>query len=305
MKIEYCRSKSLNFGDDLNLWLWPKLMGDIFDGEDDNVYFIGIGTVLTKKRIEQQLKDAKKIIIFSSGAWGDNVPELDERCCVYGVRGPRTAKKLGLGDDLIVGDGAYLLREVELPAVVKKYEVGFIPHHRSEDYVDWQEICKAANVKFISAKQPVDTFLDELRSCNKIVTEAMHGAIVADAMRVPWVAAKFSPLFNEEKWYDFAESMKIDLNIHLLPFYSQHKMRVGKLIENGIKIALSGFLKNEKWQSLLFLNRSASSHDLDTLSDKLRSIANNIEGCLSSDDVVNATSLKQLNVINKIIDDNK
>lgn len=197
MKLEYCHSETYNFGDDLNPWLWPKLLGDIFDG-DSATCFLGIGTILTKKRINDRLKTAKKIIILTSGAWDEDLPTLDARCQVLGVRGPRTAQKLGLSLDLAVGDGAYLLRKVDLPVPLEKSGIGFIPHHRSEDYIDWQSLCDDAGIKFISAKQPVEDFLLALQSCEKVVTEAMHGAIVADALRIPWIPVKFSPAFNEE-----------------------------------------------------------------------------------------------------------
>lgn len=105
MKLEYCHSETYNFGDDLNPWLWPKLLGNTIN-ESSETYFLGIGTILTKKRVNERLKDAKKLIIFSSGAWDEELPILDERCQVLGVRGPRTAHKLGLSADKAIGDGA-------------------------------------------------------------------------------------------------------------------------------------------------------------------------------------------------------
>ena len=106
MIIEYCRTKSYNFGDDLNPWLWPRLLGDELLSKDDGTRLIGIGTLLTHKRLHVQLKNAKELIIFSSGTWDDRAPALPAKCRVYGVRGPRTAKRLGLSADKAIGDGA-------------------------------------------------------------------------------------------------------------------------------------------------------------------------------------------------------
>ncbi|WP_162047399.1 polysaccharide pyruvyl transferase family protein [Vibrio taketomensis] len=234
-KLEYCLSDTYNVGDDLNPWLWPQLLGDLVV-EDSSRYFLGIGTILTEKRLNKELLGAKEIIIFSSGAWEWNVPTLGGNCTVYGVRGPRTAKKLDLNPESVVGDGAYLIREVEFPkAEMQKGKVGFIPHHRSEDYIDWDKVCQEIGLTYITAKQPVEQFLLALQECEYVVTEAMHGAIIADALRIPWKGVRFSPAFDDEKWYDFAESMDVKLMLHDLPFMSMNKMSYGKLLENSYK----------------------------------------------------------------------
>lgn len=305
LKLEYCRSDSYNFGDDLNPWLWPKLFGELVS-EDSDTYFIGIGTVLTKKRINVQLKDAKEIIIFSSGAWDESYPDLDARCKVYGVRGPRTAKKFNLPADLVVGDGAYLLRTVDIPKPsVEPDGVGFIPHHRSEDYIDWAPICEKAGVKFISAKQPVDDFLMAIQSCEKVVTEAMHGAIAADALRIPWVATAFSPAFNREKWLDFTEALDIDLKLHSLPFMSQSRIKYGRLLENSGKKFISKISSSvpEKWSGLVTTYRTASEKDLNHLASSLKALCFTASTQLSSDLKVREITDKQSQIIQQIITD--
>ena len=294
MIIEYCRSKTYNFGDDLNPWLWPKLLGDEFFTQQDGVYFVGIGTVLTSKRLNIQLANAKEIIIFSSGAWGDSAPALPGKCKVYGVRGPRTAKRLGLSEDKVIGDGAYLLRKIELPVVDKIYDIGFIPHHGSEIYVDWQKICDQLGIQFISAKQPVEDFLGQLRGCKRIITEAMHGAIVADAMRIKWSPVKFSPLFSEEKWYDFSESMQLKLTFHSLPFISQKAMPLLKMIEvGGKKLISKTFTIKPKWGNLIFTGFGQGEKGTDTLLTSLKEVIALNETYLSTDKVVEAVTDKQ------------
>lgn len=135
----------------------------------------------------------------------------------------------------MIGDGAYLLRKVKLAPVKQVHEIGFIPHHGSEKYVDWQSLCDSIGIQFISPKQPVDDFLVQLKSCKRVISEAMHGAIVADAMRIPWTPVKFSPFFCEEKWYDFAECMQLKLRFHSLPFYCQKKCQFQKRLQLRVK----------------------------------------------------------------------
>lgn len=294
MIIEYCRSKTYNFGDDLNPWLWPQLLGDELFVKQDGIYLVGIGTVLTSKRLNIQLADAKEIVIFSSGTWDDFAPALSDKCKVYGVRGPRTAKRLGLSADKIIGDGAYLLRKLELPAIIKNNDIGFIPHHGSEQYINWEEVCKIAGIKFISAKQPVESFLDELRSCKRIITEAMHGAIVADAMRIPWTPVKFSPLFCEEKWFDFSETMKLDICFHKLPFLSQNAMPFFKMLEVGGKKIISKLLGiKPKWSDLIFTGFGTGQEATNLLINTMEEVITLNKTYLSSDEVVDQVTENQ------------
>jgi len=175
MQIIYSQTK-LNFGDDLNLWLWPKLINPCLKN-DDNILFLGIGTIVSRDFYKKHLSDAKKILLFSSGASDKPVPVIDEQWKVYCVRGPRTAKKLGVSQDLAIADGAYLLRTLDIPRPEKKTGIAFIPHHRSEDYINWDTICKKAGVTYLSPKQPVDVFLSKIQGCEKIISEAMLGKI--------------------------------------------------------------------------------------------------------------------------------
>ena len=301
MKIEYCRSKTYNFGDDLNPWLWPKLLSEHLLSKDDGIHLIGIGTLLTAKRLEVQLKKAKELVIFSSGTWDDRAPALQDRYKVYGVRGPRTAQRLGLPEDKVIGDGAYLLRSLELPDARQLNDVGFMPHHRSEQFVDWQTICEQLGIKFVSAVQPVENCLAQLRSCKRIITEAMHGAIVADAMRVPWTPVRFSPLFREDKWFDFAESMRLNLEFHVLPFADQRTKPSLKTLEKGARKLISrSFNIKPKWQELIVGGFGKKTTSTTDLVESLKQVILFNRTYLSRDDVVESVSTRQYELVRQL-----
>ena len=49
MKLHYCKTPSGNFGDDLNTWLWPTLLGENFFDTNEDTLFLGVGTILNQK----------------------------------------------------------------------------------------------------------------------------------------------------------------------------------------------------------------------------------------------------------------
>ena len=274
MLLEFCHNKGLNFGDDLNEWLWPKLIPECLH-PDDGWVFLGIGTVLTERRNSRILQRARGVAVLSSGSWSDGTcPLPDERWHVYGVRGPETARRMGLPPEKVVGDGAYLLANY-FPAVAesRRQGVGFIPHHRSEDYMDWKKVCELAGVRFISARQPVDDFVAQVSGCSSVISEAMHGAIAADVMRVPWRAVSYAPNFQEQKWLDWGASVGVHPQFHALPQVYNSMVSYGRGFENRVKRALAATgVKSRKWSVLPVSRRSASIDDVHRLAGALSGV---------------------------------
>ncbi|PMM03809.1 hypothetical protein BCT61_17520 [Vibrio breoganii] len=300
MKLEYCRSKSLNVGDDLNPWLWPKLLGenfiDIDSKGDSQEYLVGVGTLLTAKRFQKDLGTATKIHIFSSGAWEGETPPLDDRCVVHGVRGPRTANKLGVSKEKVIGDGAYLISTIDYPKSLPiEGRIGFVPHHKSEDFIDWKRVCEKAGLHFISPKKPVDDFLIEIQQCEAVIAEAMHGAIIADVLRVPWLAVSYSPIFSFEKWYDFAEALDIKMQIHPIPFEVEKRLPLGKTLEN----TFSNLFNGERKKNLPAPLKVSSQGKIDSLIELLKKFSSekfNLSSKESYEKIVN----KQLHALDSI-----
>ena len=210
MKIVYFKGEHPNFGDDLNWWMWPRLLPNFFD-EDDSAVFIGIGSILG----ERDFRADQKKIVFSPGY----VPQYHKKpevtssdWDVFFVRGPRTASMLGLPADKALGDGAILLREVVKFPLPNPHLISFMPHWQSMERGNWKKVCEKAGIHLIDPRDEVENVLAQIQQSKVIIAEAMHGAIVADALRVPWVPLVPLNHVHRDKWYDWADALNLKLN---------------------------------------------------------------------------------------------
>lgn len=201
MKLYYYLGN--NFGDKLNPMIWDALLPDVMD-EDDSTLFVGIGTLINSKVPTEPRK-----VVFGSGA-GYNTPALiDDKWKFYCVRGPLSAEILGLDSSLAITDPALLLAELVTKPVVPTGEVCFMPHHTSTNFADWGAICAKAGITYLDPAADMHTLIDQIRCAKLIITEAMHGAIVADAFRVPWVPVQCYEHVLQFKWQDWCQSMSL------------------------------------------------------------------------------------------------
>jgi succinoglycan biosynthesis protein ExoV len=208
MKLKYFKGHQPNFGDELNEYMWPKILPAGFLDNDDSELFVGIGSILEGGKYP----DAAKKHVFGSGYAGYGIPPvLDANWNIVFVRGPRTAARLGLAPELAIADSAILLRAFYKPTTERDIPVAFMPHYQSLDWGLWGKVCEIAGIRLIDPRDSVESILDRLSRTRLLVTEAMHGAIVADALRTPWISAKPIWSAHHDKWLDWAEALSIDL----------------------------------------------------------------------------------------------
>jgi succinoglycan biosynthesis protein ExoV len=204
------RGRVPNFGDELNSELWPRLLPGFFD-EDASVRFLGIGSILDSRHPARGLK-----LVAGAGYGGyEAPPRLDESWIIHWVRGPRTARRLGLPPALGLGDPAALLPVAGFPpASPGSRTIGFMPHFESAEAGAWHAAAEAAGVTLIDPRADPLTVLGAIGRCHMLLSEAMHGVIVADAMRIPWVALEPLIALHRAKWCDWAESLGLTLAFH-------------------------------------------------------------------------------------------
>ncbi|NMG63898.1 hypothetical protein GPA19_02910 [Azoarcus indigens] len=216
MELYWYESNPTNVGDALNVWLWPKVLPALAQTSQAGTLY-GIGSILDKR-----LNTPGPKYVLGSGARQHQhgiAPETDLHC--YAVRGPLTARALELAPRYATIDPAAL--------IVRHYQaergaadaIGFVPYFTSPHGI-WRQIAEGLGMRYISPHLDVRTFLDELSHCSFVITEAMHGAILADALRVPWFPicahnAGHEGETNTFKWTDWCQSVDLAFQPERIP----------------------------------------------------------------------------------------
>ncbi len=206
------RGSHRNFGDELNGLLWPRLLPDFFDRNADT-QFLGIGSILDDRH------DPKVRKVVAGSGYGGYQPRiaLDETWVMHWVRGRRTARLLGLPAAMGIGDPASLLPLAGLTPARESRDIGFMPHFESAVRGAWQDVSARAGVTLIDPRDDPLAVIAAIGRCRVLISEALHGIIVADALRVPWIAIRPLAPIHRPKWIDWAETLDLDIAFRALP----------------------------------------------------------------------------------------
>jgi succinoglycan biosynthesis protein ExoV len=142
------------------------------------------------------------------------LPSIGRFHRILWVRGPLTARLLGLSPDTAIADAGYLIRHTGILSrskSVKRRGLAFMPHITAASASPrLREICESVGIRYIDPHDDVSSVLEAISSCEVLLTEALHGAIVSDALRVPWIPLRSSDDVFEFKWLDFCASIQKD-----------------------------------------------------------------------------------------------
>ncbi|SNR36548.1 polysaccharide pyruvyl transferase family protein [Lutibacter flavus] len=176
----------------------------------------------------------KKSIVWGSGLIDKNTNILN--ASFLAIRGPISRKillKKGYSIPEVYGDPALLLPNFYSSYEKKIYKIGIIPH-----YVDYELVLNwyidTPSIKIINLlNNSVEAVINEICSCETIISSSLHGIIVSHSYNIPAVWVKFSNnLFGDDiKFHDYFESVKIS-NISSTKFEEKKtKKELIRLIE--------------------------------------------------------------------------
>jgi len=250
MQYLYFKSERGNFGDDINPWLWPKLFKDLNPAD---TYFLGIGSILHQgNKSLSTIKNSEKIVFGTGLRPSKNYKRfaIDEKWDIRFLRGPLSSFSFNNNFKYIT-DAAYAIRQSgdfdKFFRQEKKYKVSLMPYFHSVEHFDWQSICNSLGYHYISpySENGVEFTIKEIAASECLISEAMHGAILADILRVPWHRFILTTPYTEGerisefKWSDWLYSIeKFDHEPTYIPFYrkSQVNLLVRKATFNIVNV---------------------------------------------------------------------
>ncbi|MBW2630769.1 MAG: polysaccharide pyruvyl transferase family protein [Deltaproteobacteria bacterium] len=203
IRVLWCISD--NFGDKLNPYLIEKISGKKVKWTRKGSLwkkFLVIGSILN-------WCDARSI------AWGPGVAYKNDyvhpKAKILAVRGPvsrEVALRSGNSCPDVFGDPAMLLPEFYFPKKERTFELGIIPHYVDKDSVE----LKDERVNIIDVCQPIETVVDNLLTCKKIISSSLHGLIIADAYNIPakWVTFSSKVAGDGTKFIDHFLSIGVE-----------------------------------------------------------------------------------------------
>ena len=215
MKLYYWKSPG-NFGDDLNAWIWDLLLPG-WSGWDDDTTLWGVGTIFNANHLAD-LTTRRLLVVGSGVGYGPTPrPAPEQTWDIRSVRGPSSARRLGLETDKgIIDPAAMLARRPGFGDAPKRDRPIFVPHFSSLATHDWGTVCRRNNVDLVSPAGEAREVIAQIAAAPLVLAESMHAAILADAFRVPWIAVSITGNFNAPKWMDWGESLLIRPDIHPL-----------------------------------------------------------------------------------------
>lgn len=241
----WCGIRHRNWGDDLNFYFLLKLTGcPIIIRHNFRMAkwlqhrnFLCIGTLLDGSKY----KDCKTTIWGSGCSGADRGLTYPEK--VLAIRGPKSRSYLlsqGIECPEVYGDPALLLplvyqpkgdppsalpsREGTLPETrnlkleTKKYRMGIIPHvvdlhHPVIEEIRGKYADEILIIDLAHYKKWTDV-IDQICSCERILSSSLHGLIVSDAYQVPscWIELSGNISGGYFKFFDYASSVERDFN---------------------------------------------------------------------------------------------
>ena len=203
MQIFFYKAPGGNVGDDLNAELWHRLVPTLDDLTTAD-WLIGIGTILDER--VNALSGRK--IVMGSGVRPNSTSRIDGDIRIGAVRGLLSAKHLGLDASFAVCDPGFLVASLWPQPAAPADRIGLIPHVYSEQLSHISQAGADAGLDVISPTLAIEPFLQRLRRCKRVFCESLHGAIFADALRIPWARTRLTSHYfegegvSEFKWRD-------------------------------------------------------------------------------------------------------
>jgi succinoglycan biosynthesis protein ExoV len=135
-----------------------------------------------------------------------------------------------------------------------------MPHWQTEGSAGshWREACSMAGIEYVSPIDDSMKILERLRNCRLLITEALHGAVVAQRYGRPWIPVVLGPKVLDVKWQDWCASIGSKYRPYAdLPALRDSHERAG-LTDYTKRAAAAIELGKSKWRHIAIQKSTAA-----------------------------------------------
>jgi len=195
----FCFKNSRNFGDIFTEALLNKFEVAFEKCHRENIeesQLFGCGSIL------DLVPDGFTGDILGSGLKYKESEKDLSKANVLALRGKLTRERCILRNNVLLGDVG-LLSHLFVRSRDKKFVLGIVPHFQDKDRWQVKEWIGRKFVKIIDIEAGVEQVVNDIASCEMVVSSALHGLIVADSIGIPnrWVI--LDKKMDRFKFYDY------------------------------------------------------------------------------------------------------
>ncbi len=215
LKVNFCPWS--NFGDTCAPYMLDKLnIPFVFTHHTVEHKILMIGSIMG-------VASRKNTIVWGTGIIDTNTTIAAD--AVYlAVRGYKTLERLAMKQidttNVAIGDPALLLPRIYQPTSSKKYKMGIIPHIQDMDLVQQHIKNHPDHFKNTIVIDPnvqvnmIESFIEQVYSCEQIVSTCLHGIICAHAYNIPvkWMKVSNKLCGDDIKFYDHYSAIGLELS---------------------------------------------------------------------------------------------
>ncbi len=203
-----------NWGDKVNPYIVEKLTTKKVISSNSIFNFLnkpeilGVGSII--------VGDLSNYVIWGSGIISEKTTLLTKPKEVLALRGYNTLNKIReVGADCdVFGDPVLLFPEIfTAERNEKKYKYGIVPHFKDKQSIGIRKIEALQNpeIKIIDIQSGIEEFVEDVLSCENILSSSLHGLILAEAYGIPTCRLVFSEklIGGDFKFYDYYSGVGI------------------------------------------------------------------------------------------------
>ncbi|HWJ66362.1 MAG TPA: polysaccharide pyruvyl transferase family protein [Nocardioides sp.] len=198
-------NKFRNFGDEIATDIIERLWGLRCEHTPlASCELIGAGSLM--ELAAEHRRPGQQIDVWGSGfiKGGDDL-DLDG-LTVYALRGPASCRRVGFEPaDVPMGDPGMLASRAYAAAPRKTHRVGVVVHYVDESVDILEEVRRRPDHLLIDARQSPRKVVEDITSCELVLSSSLHGIIVAESFGIPayWVQLSTKVAGGRYKFRDY------------------------------------------------------------------------------------------------------